>query len=83
MTRRLRFVSFADRIAQLESDLAESERVRFALLDALLWCGGSSDFAPRGQARRGWLRGPAKILGYLVGANDFPAVREKGSSRKG
>lgn len=56
----------------LHRELAESERIRFALLDALIWCGGSSDFAPGGKARRGWLRGPARILGYLVGANNFP-----------
>jgi hypothetical protein len=32
-----------------------------SLRDALLWCGGSSDFAPEGKAHAGWL----KIVGPL------------------
>jgi len=32
------------------------------LIDALLWCGGSADFAPGGIARVGWRRGPARLI---------------------
>lgn len=31
-------------------------------MDALLWCSGSADFAPEGQARVGWERGPQRVL---------------------
>lgn len=31
-------------------------------LDALVWCGGSGDFAPGGKARRGWVRCVLPIL---------------------
>jgi hypothetical protein len=33
-----------------------------ALMAALRWCGGSADFAPGGQARRGWLRTVLPLL---------------------
>ncbi|KKL78306.1 hypothetical protein LCGC14_2026160 [marine sediment metagenome] len=34
-----------------------------ALEAALRWCSGSSDFAPGGQAREGWLKVCAPLLG--------------------
>ena len=40
---------FAKRVVELE---AEVEKFR----EALIWCSGSSDFAPGGTARKGWVQ---------------------------
>jgi len=37
-----------------ERRIAALEEENRLLRDALRWCGGSSDFAPGGQARAGW-----------------------------
>lgn len=34
------------------------------LATELQWCGGSSDFNDGGQARKGWLKGPAVVLDH-------------------
>lgn len=30
--------------------------------EALMWCGGSTDFGPGGQAREGWLKGVQPLI---------------------
>ena len=30
--------------------------------EALIWCSGSADFGPRGQARKGWLKGVKPLI---------------------
>ena len=47
--------------AEHRANQAESRRDQLRVLvkdlrDALVWCGGSGDFAPGGQAREGWLK---------------------------
>ena len=32
------------------------------LAEELRWCSGSNDFSPGGKARKGWVRGPQKVL---------------------
>lgn len=31
-------------------------------IDALRWCSGSNDFAPKGKARRGWMKIQRELL---------------------
>ena len=48
-----------DEATALRADLkALAERT----YDALIWCSGSADFAPGGQAHIGWKRGPAVVI---------------------
>jgi hypothetical protein len=35
-------------------------------LDDLIWCSGSPDFAPEGQAREGWVKGPQETIERLT-----------------
>lgn len=42
--------------------IAELEALCIQLMDDLIWCSGSFDFAPGGTARRGWVKGPQKTL---------------------
>jgi len=30
--------------------------------EALMWCSGSADFGPEGQAREGWLKGIQPLI---------------------
>jgi hypothetical protein len=32
------------------------------LVEALIWCSGSSDFVPRGQAHEGWVKTAAPAI---------------------
>jgi hypothetical protein len=43
------------RVAQLEAALREC-------VSDLIWCSGSNDFGDGGQARIGWLKGPAQSI---------------------
>lgn len=51
------------RAGELVERLAELERRSAALGEALRWCGGSPDFQEGGQAREGWERVVAPLLG--------------------
>lgn len=42
-------------------ELMRTERAQFR--DALIWCSGSPSFAPEGEAREGWLKLCAPLLG--------------------
>lgn len=42
-----RIITLRDRITELEAEVAR-------LKDALIWCSGSADFGPGGQAAVGW-----------------------------
>lgn len=35
-------------------------------LDNLIWCSGSPDFGPEGQAHEGWVKGPQETIGRLT-----------------
>jgi len=44
---------------QLDHESGEHKRLSIEnakLREALIWCSGSADFAPGGQAREGWLK---------------------------
>ena len=46
-------------IKGLKATAAERDRFRKVndqLVEALIWCSGSSDFAPEGKGREGWLK---------------------------
>jgi hypothetical protein len=47
-------------------------RVAIQLAEAIEWCSGSKDFAPDGQARLGWIKGPVKALADLHRVVDLP-----------
>ena len=53
------------RIAELEAALRKYQ-------EALIWCSGSPDFAPEGQAREGWLKLCAPLLRALDAAEEKP-----------
>ena len=48
---------------------------RDELVEALVWCGGSGDFAPEGKARVGWERGPAWLISRY--ARGTPMFRQE------
>lgn len=54
-------VNAMDWLAEKERAEALSQQVA-ALREALAWCAGSADFGEGGQARKGWLNGPAALL---------------------
>ena len=42
----------------MDAELAEAfAEIIDEYREALIWCGGSADFGPEGQAREGWLKG--------------------------
>ncbi len=46
-------------IARYHAAADERDRLREVndkLVEALIWCSGSSDFAPEGKGREGWLK---------------------------
>lgn len=45
--------------------LGKERKAKAALLEALIWCSGASDFKPDGIARAGWL----KMCKPLIDAN--------------
>lgn len=48
--------------ATVQKTLDRDEEMILQLYDALIWCGGSADFAPDGQARKGWVKTVAPLL---------------------
>mgnify|MGYP001256695647 CR=1 FL=1 len=51
--------------ARIATLTAQNERLTAALRECvsdLIWCSGSNDFSPDGQARVGWLKGPAESI---------------------
>jgi len=43
-------------------EIKELKQAVRELAECLMWCGGSNDFAIEGKARKGWEKGPMKIL---------------------
>jgi hypothetical protein len=76
------------RIEVLEKEVALKERDNDMVellniaLDNLIWCSGSADFGPEGQAHEGWKKGPQKTIEKLLaflglpGESDEPEVPE-------
>ena len=62
-------VELSDRVAELESVMSDA-------YDALIWCGGSADFAPEGQARLGWERVVIPVLEKLRELYPSPSPSE-------
>lgn len=56
------FAAVPPEIAAVLTAVAGIERRLQFLENALVWCGGSSDFAPGGKARKGWLKLCAPLL---------------------
>jgi hypothetical protein len=51
-------------IAELRVEVDRLQTKVRAMQDALVWCSGSNDFSPGGQARDGWLKLVAPLLGH-------------------
>ena len=49
-------------MAEKKDHAIDWREIAAELADELRWCSGSADFAPGGKARKGWVRGPQKVL---------------------
>ena len=55
-------VTLRGELGKSERQVRELQHHITKLRDALLWCGGSPDFNPGGQARQGWIIEVAPLL---------------------
>ncbi len=52
-------------LARVKIELAKVKKDLCRAKEALVWCGGSSDFAPGGKAHAGWKKGVQAVLGTI------------------